>query len=196
MSGAPHPLLAHQKKTQNFIAFSGRKVYHCTMWSRCNVYSNNPLLWPLFRSTNQCHVLTWNLLDQIASPAGQEVRWALSGDQPNWTRSGEFQKELSNICLFYLGLIAVMQSKQKNNNTLKSYLLSNWKVFHLNFCRRYLHFAFQHWSKQNRLSSNLVKSLISHIDSEHNKVQFCWYLNYCSGFCFKRCCINFVMSWV
>ncbi|KAM7435860.1 Condensin-2 complex subunit D3 [Porites harrisoni] len=63
---------------------------------------------PQSKSTNQCHVLTWNLLDQIASPAGQEVR-------------------------------------------------------------RYLHFAFQHWSKQNRLSSNLVKSLISHIDSEHNK---------------------------
>lgn len=114
----------------------------------------------------------------------------------NWTRSDKFQKEPSNICLFYLGLIAVMHSKENNNNTLKSYLLSNWKVFHLNFCRRYLHFAFQHWSKQNRLSNNLVKSLISHIDSEHNKVQFCWYLNYCSGFCFKRCCINFVMSWV
>lgn len=37
--------------------------------------------------------------------------------KPNWTRSGEFQKELSNICLFYLGLIAVMHSKEKNNNT-------------------------------------------------------------------------------
>ena len=37
--------------------------------------------------------------------------------KPNWTRSGEFQKGLSNICLFYLGLIAVMHSKEKNNNT-------------------------------------------------------------------------------
>ena len=84
-----------EKKTQNFIAFSGRKVYHCTMWSRCNVYSNNPLLWPLFRSTNQCHVLTWNLLDQIASPAGQEVRWALSGEallnKKWWISKGAFK---------------------------------------------------------------------------------------------------------
>lgn len=51
----------------------------------------------------------------------------------NWTRSDKFQKEPSNICLFYLGLIAVMHSKEKNNNTLKSYLLSNWKVLNLNF---------------------------------------------------------------
>ncbi|KAJ7392206.1 Condensin-2 complex subunit D3 [Desmophyllum pertusum] len=35
--------------------------------------------------------------------------------------------------------------------------------------RRYLHYAFQHWSKQNRLSGNLIKSLMSHIDNEHNK---------------------------
>ncbi|XP_027044721.1 condensin-2 complex subunit D3-like [Pocillopora damicornis] len=37
--------------------------------------------------------------------------------------------------------------------------------------RRYLHSAFQHWSKQtqNKLSGNLVKSLISHIDTEHSK---------------------------
>ena len=36
--------------------------------------------------------------------------------------------------------------------------------------RRYLHYAFQHWSKQNRLSGNLIKSLMSHIDTEHSKV--------------------------
>ncbi|RMX45333.1 hypothetical protein pdam_00000748 [Pocillopora damicornis] len=37
--------------------------------------------------------------------------------------------------------------------------------------KRYLHSAFQHWSKQtqNKLSGNLVKSLISHIDTEHSK---------------------------
>nr|XP_058971616.1 condensin-2 complex subunit D3-L-like [Pocillopora verrucosa] len=35
--------------------------------------------------------------------------------------------------------------------------------------RRYLHSAFQHWSKQTKLLGNLVKSLISHIDTEHSK---------------------------
>ncbi|XP_068707976.1 condensin-2 complex subunit D3-L-like isoform X1 [Montipora foliosa] len=63
---------------------------------------------PQSKSTNPRQVLAWDLLDRIASPAGQEVR-------------------------------------------------------------RYLHYAFQQWAKQNRLSGSLVKSLISHVDTEHSK---------------------------
>ncbi|XP_044174621.1 condensin-2 complex subunit D3-like isoform X3 [Acropora millepora] len=64
---------------------------------------------PQSKSTSdQCHVLAWDLLERIVSPAGQEVR-------------------------------------------------------------RYLHFAFQHWAKQNRLSGNLIKSLVSQIDTGHSK---------------------------
>ncbi|KAK2566128.1 Condensin-2 complex subunit D3, partial [Acropora cervicornis] len=35
--------------------------------------------------------------------------------------------------------------------------------------KHYLHFAFQHWAKQNRLSGNLIKSLVSQIDTGHSK---------------------------
>ena len=46
-----------------------------------------------------------------------------------------------------------------------------WQMYVVYFSfRRYLHCAFRHWSKQNKLSGSLIKSLMSHIDTEHNKV--------------------------